>query len=271
MVSPPQEEYRLPVPEAAAFEAGPQEASMRIAICLFHRDENSYLPEWLDHHRALGVERFYLYDNGSRESPPACRDVTVVDFSHDQQLGKQMRAYHHCHETHRRAHDWIGFLDTDEFVVGDLRRLLGRVRSGWLSRVRQVCLSTRLYGSNGLDSRPARQFGSYGSYWMPNQHVKSFVHCGKPMVAVPMDPHAFPCGGATVNAAGARHDGPIGPHVDGPVVVDHYYTRSRAEWEEKCGRGRGDGAGHRTLAEFDMINEHVTAHCRSREAGRFAA
>lgn len=243
---------------------------MNVAICLFHRDENSYLPEWLEHHRAVGIDHFYIYDNGSAVPPAAERDVTVVDFAHDQQVGKQMRAYHACHERVRRRHDWIGFLDTDEFVVGDLRRLLARWRWSWISRVGQVCLSTRVYGSNGLETRAARQFGSYGNHWMPLQHVKSFVHCGRPLRAEPADPHFFPCVGITLDAAGARQPGPMCPHVDAPVVVDHYYTRSRAEWAEKCARGRGDGVGQRTAAEFDRFNQHVTAHCLKRDATRKA-
>lgn len=244
---------------------------MSIALCLFHKDENSYLPEWFEHHRALGVGRFYVYDNGSAEPPAAAPDVTVVDFAHDDAVGKQMRAYHACHERFRHRHEWIGFLDTDEFVAGDLRRLLGRMRWRWWSRVRQVCLSTRLYGSNGLETRAAVQFGSYGDHWMPNRHVKSFVHGGQPLRSVPQDPHVFPCAGTTVDATGSPLAGPICPHVDAPVVIHHYYTRSRAEWAAKCARGRGDGAGARTLEEFDVFNRHVTAHCRSRIAGAPAA
>jgi hypothetical protein len=242
-----------------------------IALCLFHKDENSYLPEWLDHHRSLGIGRFYLYDNGSRTPPSGAGDVTVVNFAHDQTIRKQMRAYHHCHRTFRSRHAWIGFLDTDEFVVGDIRGLLSRARSGWFSRVRQVCLSTRVYGSNGLEARPQQQFGSYGDHWMPNRHVKSFVHGGRSLRTMPPDPHFFPCDGVTVDATGAMQQGPLCPHVDEPVVVHHYYTRSRQEWAEKCARGRGDGAGHRTLEGFDAFNRHVAAHCRARDANRSAA
>jgi hypothetical protein len=237
---------------------------MSIALCLFHKDENSYLPEWIDHHRRLGISQFYIYDNGSRPMPCPERDVRVVDFSHDQQLGKQARAYFECHSTFRVHHKWIGFLDTDEFILGDVCRLLARLRSGWFSSVTQVSISTRFYGSNGHAVRQEKQVGSYGDCWMPNELVKSFVHCGRPMRNVPADPHFFSCYGTAVNAHGEPHTGPTGPHIDEPVVIDHYYTRSRAEWAEKCQRGRGDGAGHRTMAEFDGHNTAVTAYLRNR-------
>jgi hypothetical protein len=239
---------------------------MSIALCLFHKDENSYLPEWIDHHRRLGISQFYVYDNGSRLMPAQERDVTVVDFSHDRQLGKQSRAYFQCHSTFRAHHKCIGFLDTDEFILGDICRLLARLRSGWFSSVRQVSISTRLFGSNGHEVRQERQFGSYGDCWMPNNHVKSFVHCGRPMRGVSPQPHSFLCDGTGVNAHGNSHTGPVGPHIDEPVVIDHYYTRSRAEWAKKCERGRGDGAGHRTMAEFDGHNAAVMAYLRNRPA-----
>lgn len=234
---------------------------MSVALCLFHKDENRYLPEWLEHHRSLGISRFYIYDNGSRVLPDEERDVKVVDFSADQEVGKQMRAYCHCHSTFRSAHRWIGFIDTDEFIVGDVCRLLATLRPSWLSFVRQVSLSTRLYGSNGHDVQPTRQFGSYGTHWIPNNHVKSFVHCGMPLKRVSPEPHSFRCYGTCVNTLGKPHEGAIGPHIDAPVVIDHYYTRSRAEWAEKCERGRGDGAGRRTMEEFDAFNARVSAHC----------
>lgn len=232
---------------------------MQVALCLFHRNENEYLPEWLDHHRALGIDHFYVYDNGSDHLPPGNRDVTVIDFSADQAIGKQMRAYHQCHRAYGRWHEWIGFLDTDEFVVGDIICLLKRMRYAWCGCVSQVLLSTRLYGSNGLETRSDRQFGSYGQFWVVNDHVKSFIRARWPLRKCPSTPHYFDTYGVSITASGKRCSGAISPHVDHPVVIDHYYTRSRAEWAAKCDRGRGDGVGRRTIAEFDAFNERVAA------------
>lgn len=41
--------------------------SMRLAylpICAIFKEEAPYLPEWIEFHRLMGVERFFLYDNG---------------------------------------------------------------------------------------------------------------------------------------------------------------------------------------------------------------
>ena len=38
-----------------------------LSLCLITKDEHLYLPEWLDWHRKLGVEHFYIYDNGTHD------------------------------------------------------------------------------------------------------------------------------------------------------------------------------------------------------------
>ena len=38
-----------------------------LAACTIYRDAASYLAEWIEFHRLVGVERFFLYDNGSAD------------------------------------------------------------------------------------------------------------------------------------------------------------------------------------------------------------
>jgi len=39
-----------------------------LSICGIYRDEAFYLREWIEFHRLVGVERFYLYDNFSEDN-----------------------------------------------------------------------------------------------------------------------------------------------------------------------------------------------------------
>ena len=52
-----------PQPEAVL------ESSARtyLGVCAIYRDEGPYLREWIELHRLVGVERFFLYDNGSSD------------------------------------------------------------------------------------------------------------------------------------------------------------------------------------------------------------
>ena len=38
-----------------------------LAASTICRDDAEYLPEWIEFHRLVGVERFFLYDNGSTD------------------------------------------------------------------------------------------------------------------------------------------------------------------------------------------------------------
>ena len=44
-----------------------------LAVCAIYRDEAPYLREWIEFHRLVGVERFFLYDNRSTRRPPGGR------------------------------------------------------------------------------------------------------------------------------------------------------------------------------------------------------
>jgi hypothetical protein len=39
-----------------------------LSICAIFKDEAPYLQEWIEFHRLLGVEKFYLYNNNSRDN-----------------------------------------------------------------------------------------------------------------------------------------------------------------------------------------------------------
>ena len=38
-----------------------------LTACTIYRDDAAYLAEWIEFHRLVGVERFFLYDNGSTD------------------------------------------------------------------------------------------------------------------------------------------------------------------------------------------------------------
>src|SRR5215210_6187175 len=99
-----------------------------LSACTIYRDAASYLPEWIEFHRLMGVERFFLYDNGSSDEhrdvlKPYTEDGTAV--IHDWPMpfighgGRGMalrRAFDNCLDSHREHSRWIAFLDLDEFL-----------------------------------------------------------------------------------------------------------------------------------------------------------
>lgn len=41
---------------------------IKLAICVIVKNEAPYMKEWIDYHRLVGVEKFYVYDNESTDS-----------------------------------------------------------------------------------------------------------------------------------------------------------------------------------------------------------
>ena len=71
-----------------------------LAACAIYRDEAALPAEWLEFHRLVGFERFYLYNNlstdhHSRCSRPYLEEGLVVVHDWPQFPG-QLQAYDHC-------------------------------------------------------------------------------------------------------------------------------------------------------------------------------
>lgn len=92
-----------------------------VSICAIFKDEADYLKEWIEFHRIVGVEHFYLYNNKSTDNylevlSPYIRMgiVSLIDWPKPQ---GQLSAYKNFMETKRNETRWVGLIDIDEFVV----------------------------------------------------------------------------------------------------------------------------------------------------------
>src|SRR5262245_23964419 len=41
----------------------------QLTICAIFKNEKKYLKEWIEYHRLIGVDHFYLYNNNSSDHP----------------------------------------------------------------------------------------------------------------------------------------------------------------------------------------------------------
>ena len=112
------------------------EMKHKLSVCALFKNEAKYLKEWLEYHQMVGVEHFYLYDNGSRDHSreilaPYIRKglVTLVNWpdrvvSRDSEmvdhwaLSTQLPAYENAIKYYAvKDSEWLLFLDVDEFIV----------------------------------------------------------------------------------------------------------------------------------------------------------
>ena len=233
------------------------------AICLLIKDENEYINEWLSWHVEVGFEHFFIYDNGSRISIqesvleqylPFC---TFIDYSSGYSC-LQSDCYNHALSNYGITTKWLAFIDTDEFI----RTIDGSNINDFLKEYERfdgLYVRWIMYNANGLlhkDSRPQRErFTQVSTYneWKP---------CGKsiiqPSKVKSMGTH-FPSGilGQYKMVDGCKKYMRTGmaPFSDeDKIVIDHYFTRSFEEWQEKAQRGSCDPRVDRKYDEFYLYN-----------------
>lgn len=117
-----------------------------LSICAIFKNEAKYLKEWIEYHRLLGVDHFYLYNIGSRDYfqltlRPYIRDgiVTLINWPEalsDQDesnadkwaLSTQIPAYENAiNFIARNETKWLAIIGIDEFLVcpkGNIKDLL---------------------------------------------------------------------------------------------------------------------------------------------------
>ncbi len=89
-----------------------------LAICTIAKNEARYIREWIEYHLLIGVEKIYVYDNGSEDDlAGACApypEVTLIDWPTRED--QQQRAYRDYLERFSGDVDWTAFIDADEFI-----------------------------------------------------------------------------------------------------------------------------------------------------------
>lgn len=213
-----------------------------LSIVAIMKDEGKNLQEWLDFHRAVGVEHFYLYDNGSTDNTKEiCKGQKDISYFYtDMDMG-QMACYYNALTAFRDQSKWMAFIDLDEFLFapqGDLKERLKEFEQHPGVAVNEV-----FYGSNGHEKRPSG--GVLKNYTKRrksvDKHIKSIV---QPMYTLcpANNPHSFVyTHGLAVNERKQPCGGPFNEPASAEILrINHYWVKSKEEYENKLTRGRAD-------------------------------
>lgn len=100
-----------------------------LTVCAVFQDEDFYLKEWLEFHKIVGVQHFYLYNNLSSDTSleilkPYVESglVEVIDWpvqtasERDYLENLQLPVYNHALKIAEGTSQWIAFIDLDEFL-----------------------------------------------------------------------------------------------------------------------------------------------------------
>jgi hypothetical protein len=232
-------------PVAAGAPEPPPDAYL--AICAVYKDEAPYLAEWIEFHRVVGVERFFLYDNASSDDHREVLHRHIQDgivVLHDWPGPPlQRELFDHCLGTHGHEARWIAFIDVDEFLFSPTLRPLPEVLREY-EQYPAVGVNWAAFGTSGHRTRPAglvienylrrgpRSRGFTGRSIKNVVQPRSTVRCVNAhrfeyRHGLAVDENGYPIhGGATKSVSFER------------LRLNHYYTKSEAELRRKHERRR---------------------------------
>jgi hypothetical protein len=248
-----------------------------LAACSVYLNEAQYLREWLEFHRLVGVERFFLYDNGSTDEhlevlAPYVESGIVTIHRWEPSPPDQREVYEDCLQRHREDARWIAFLDIDEFLFSPASGTGGGSVAELLRGYEDspgIVVNWAMFSHSGHRTRPE---GLVIDGYRLRDHadtglVKSIVD---PLRAVgcesahtftydsglPVDENHWPVAGAQTKSTSFER-----------LRINHYASRSEEELREKVGRGGGwthlkrwrmrDLRGELDLVEDDSITRWV--------------
>ena len=230
---------------------------MELGICLIAKDEREgYLREWLDYHFLAGVDFVCIYDNGSavplKSLLSDIPNIEIVDWP-----GKyvQYNAYMNFIERYRHRIKWGAFIDADELIVsrcGNIKKNLeGHNAFSGLG------INWRCFGSNGLiENHTHSQINAFTKRahdtFPPNRHIKTIAKLSA--TTLYLSPHHFAYNaGFCANELGHPCWGPLANFTAEHIYINHYYTRSFNEYQQKLAKGRADSAaGRDAFSNYDL-------------------
>jgi len=248
-----------------------------LTACAVIKNEYPYVLEWIAFHRLVGVEHFYLYDNGSNDGTYELLEklsitkpelITVYDVRHVNPV--QLASYTDCLYLHRKDSEWIAFIDVDEFLYSlnypDLKEFIKSIGFFANYNIGAIAAHWYLFGSNGHTEKTNGLVIERFTRRQPdaNLHVKSIVRTDAAL-SVGKDPHTFYLidGFTAVNERGValpRDYALTKGGTGNSLRCNHYHTKSHAEYIER--KKLGDP---QTLAVDvgERLEERFRAHDRN--------
>ena len=253
--------------------------SQYFAICVSAKDQHDDICEWVEYHERLGAGKIYVFDDSSK--PPMLDQLKrfiqsgLVEYhfigqsNHTAIPRPQLYVYDQCITRYRSRHQFIAFIDVDEFLflrdpsVANMPALLHEYEAEAGLVVNWV-----QFGSSGHIHKP--NGGTLANFWKciplqhpENLHVKTIANTLY-VDRVLGDPHHFLYfdGKTAVNEKFEAVHGPRSSHHEIlRIALYHYVTKSRDEYRKKIERGSAM-KNFKTIEFFEKVETEATEECR---------
>lgn len=150
----------------SVFTAEAKKYQYELAIGAIFRDEAPFLREWIEFHKIVGVQHFYLYNNVSQDNYLSVLqpyidsgDVELIDWPYEDNtfngfcLNVQPQAYEDCIERAKKKVRWLALIDTDEFLTPVKKNTVTSVLKGY-KKYAGVSFNWQLFGTSNVPFIP---------------------------------------------------------------------------------------------------------------------
>lgn len=246
-----------------------EEYRYNLSIMALFQNEGPYLREWIEYHRLLGVEHFYLYDHKSQDNPKEILEPYiesgVVDYIDFPKEGyPQNEAIEDVLERVRGETKWLAVIDIDEFFLPKKHFGLNEFLLDY-EEYAGVSVNWQCFGTSYVPFIPEGELmiehliRRADSSFEWNEHVKCFLrpervkgvrnthsfNYERPFYAVRPDKTKQPYG-------------QVSPVQTDVIVLNHYWTRDEAFFNAvkvpRCKEIKG-WSRRKTEASNTLMNE----------------
>jgi len=238
-----------------------------LAIVAIIKNESQYLKEWLDYHIAVGIRKFFLYDNESNETTIQYTtlkpyiDNGLVEYIPFPGKRQQLPAYNHAIKHYKNKCKYLAMIDADEFIFSEFSifEIVDKIINN-VNGAAGIGVNWCMYGSGGqikqTNEMVTKRFimRAKQEHWV-NMHLKTIVN--PRLVSDYISPHypVFKLGAFSVNTNGQRQWWAMGrPILWDKIRINHYFCKSWEEWLQKQNRGFADKDRKHDLTKFEKYD-----------------
>ncbi len=125
-----------------------------ISVCAIFKNEGTSFKEWIEYHKLIGVEHFYLYNNNSTDDfeeilEPYIKEGLVELIHWNIPPPSQFSAYENAFVKFKNESQWITYIDLDEFICPYYETSL----QDWIKKYKNypsVVVYWKMFGTSGL-------------------------------------------------------------------------------------------------------------------------
>ena len=242
--------------------------------CVFN--ESRYLEEWIEYHKCVGVDKFYIFDNGStdntRELLQTYIDSGIVEYEYFPGKGKQLDMYYAGLKKARKKCKYAGFIDLDEFVVPtDGTKSLVDVldeRFSHYENMAALSINWLVFGSSGHKNRPEglviENYLNRAEYNSYTNRLLKFICNPRLVKGCITSPHFAYLKNKKLkqlNEHGIKIDSPWNEYPNNTydyIRINHYYGKSEEDCKAKFERGNVSRPDYikRKWDQFELYNRN---------------